>query len=188
MAWTSNIQVNASLQTLPCRPVTLPCTHTGPRYPSKKKRAHIYDSSVLILSTRKATIVYNLFQYQDLNSDCVHFPNPYLPRVKNEDGKWVVGSRGQCTHGVKWKLPSTLAEFFAQPNLILAGRSVVSDLTRLNNVFFGTDDPGMLIVKTLDISDLKVFEPYKTQRERCEREKKPFGNGLTHWYVQYLLP
>lgn len=140
---------------------------------------------MLILSTRKATIVYNLFQYQDFNSDCVHFPNPYLPRVKNEDGKWVVGSRGQCTHGVKWKLPSTLADFFAQPNLILTGRSVVSDLTRLNNVFFGNDDTSMLIVKTLDISDLKVFEPYKTQRERCAREKKPFENGLTHWYVPY---
>ena len=161
--------------------------YSGPRYPSKKKKGHVYDASVLILSTRKGTIVYNLFQYQDYNSDAVHFPNPFLPRVKNEEGKWVVGARGQSTHGVKWTLPSTLKDFFAQPNLVLTGRSVNSDMTRLNNVFFPRDDPRMLIAKTLDVSDLKVFEPFKSQRDRCQQQKKQFGNSLSDWYVPHPL-
>ena len=162
--------------------VGLDLEYSGPVYPSKRKKAVIYDASVLILSTRTGTVVYNLFQYQDYNTDCVHFPNPFLPRVLGDNGKWGV-VRGRFTHGEKWVWPKTLVDFFNQPNLILTGKSVKGDITRLNNVFCNPDRDTPLVVKTWEISDLVKFEPYKTQKDKAVREKKTFANGLSDWYV-----
>lgn len=152
----------------------------------------MYDASVLVLTTRIGTVVYNLYQYQDTNSDCLFFPNPYLPRVL-KNGKWVAETKASETHGVKWKLPSTLVSFFEQPNLIVTGRSIKGDVTRMNNVFCDPATGTPLVLKTWDISALANFEPWRTEKAQVKAKakatgnnksaKKGFPNSLSDWYV-----
>ena len=157
---------------------------SGPQYPSKKsKKGRVYDASVLILSTFKGTAVINLYQYQDTNSDGVHFPGPYLPRVQDKRGHWVVRTN-KCWHGSKWKMPETIARFFQQEKLIVTGRSIKADITRLNNVFYNPDDEDRIQVKMMDVSELATIEPYKTQKDHASSQKKRFANGLSDWLLR----
>ena len=143
--------VTCALQHLRCDPLHV----TGPKYPKRgKKKGKIYDASVLVLSNFRATLIINLYQFQDFNSDAVHWPGPYLPRVLDK-GYWVADKKG--THGCKWVLPPALTAFFAQKNLCVTGRSINGDLTRLNNVFFGPDSPNLIKVVKIRMHGMLVM-------------------------------
>ena len=67
--------------------IGLDLEYSGPVYPTKRKRGQVYDASMLILSNRLGTVLYHLYQFQEANADCMHWPGPYVSK-QLVNGKW----------------------------------------------------------------------------------------------------
>ena len=117
--------------------IGLDLEYTGPMYPNRKKKSGaVYDASMLILTNFRATLLYHLYQYQDQNSDGIHWPGPYLPKFKNEKtGKWDAYPSGKGRHGAKWYMPRPVEDLLNREDLVVSGKNIRSDMTRLANVF-----------------------------------------------------
>ena len=140
----------------------------GPRYPTNRTKASIYDASLLVLSCASGTVLVHLYMYQDLHSKCMHWPGPYLTKIK-ENGKWVKAKK--VIHGEKWVLPSALYDFFkAASDITFTGRKVNSDFTRLRNVFGDLDcfKKG----KVMDVNTLRSTKQYRSASSK---------DGLGDW-------
>ena len=140
----------------------------GPRYPTKRTPALIYDASLLVLSCAKGTVLYHLYQYQDPNSDGMHWPGPFLGRQEDPpgSGKWVAANKP--FHGVKWKLPKALLKLLEVATF--TGRNIKADITRLTRVF-GMEEM-FVNIRYFDVDRLKHVKTYKGRSK---------ANGLSDW-------
>ena len=134
----------------------------GPRYPTRKVRAKIYDASLLVLSCRTATVLIHLYQYQDVQSKCMQWPGPYLTKVHNKrTGRWNKAKPTEHFHGHKWTMPEGLQEYFLSgrdEKRTYAGRAVKGDFTRLRNVFGDIDC--LQNLSCFDINKLRGTDKY----------------------------
>lgn len=147
----------------------------GPRYPKKNSPGIIYDASLLVLSCARGTVLYHLWQYQNPESDGMHWPGPFLPKVETA-GKWVAAKTPQ--HGPKWALPVALVKLLQCATF--AGRQIQGDITRLKRVF-GMDDL-FKQVRYFDIDRLKLVKEYPSKSK---------ASGLSDYLLRetgYVLP